>query len=145
MKKLLILISIFISSSLFCQNFVAQNEDTIITNYTSDGNVAKITTIGKLLFNFNESNLNKESEMLLNTIIMVLLDNPTMTICINSYNETSETTQKISEKRATTTKNYLMKKGISSKRLKLKDFGNSKQLSEQNASELNRRVEFTFE
>ncbi len=145
MKKSIFFILIFIVTNIYCQNIIAQKEDTIITNYSLDGGIAKVTTIKKLLFNVNEFDLNKEALMTLNTIIMVMLDNPDMNICINSYNETSEMSLKVSEKRANEVKNYLLKKGISNNRLKTKDFGNRKQISEENASELNRRVEFTFE
>ena len=145
MKNAILLLTFLVSSTIFSQDFMANNEDTIITKYATDGAISKVTTVGKVFFAFNESKLNQDSELLLNTIIMVLMDNPEMKICINAYSDSSEKNNKISENRANTTKSYLIKNGIAPSKLKIKSFGATKQIEEEKSSDLNRRVEFTFE
>jgi outer membrane protein OmpA-like peptidoglycan-associated protein len=145
MKNFIIVISLFFTLSGFCQNFVSNNEESVSTVVADEVNSQQVTAIKDIYFDNNKSILNNESIDSLETILNVLLENPEMKISINSFADKNETFNKISKNRANAVKDYLVKNGVASKRLIIKDFGKSKQLSDSDSDKFERRVEFQIE
>lgn len=142
MKNILIVTAFLLSTNIFGQNFFAANEEVNATSATVTENVE---IVKNLYFAENVSFLNKDSQSSLNAIFKLMLNNTSVNIAINSYTDETESNKNLSNKRALAAKKYLVSKGISSKRLKVNNFGTTKQLNEFNAQELERRVEFIIE
>ncbi|MFC7774387.1 OmpA family protein [Flavobacterium sp. GCM10027622] len=88
--------------------------------------------VEKVYFDYNQSTLKKESTLSLNKIYDVLIANPEMKITINAHTDTRGSEKYnliLSEKRATTALQYLIKKGIDSSRITSKGYGESLPLS----------------
>ena len=106
--------------------------------------------IENIYFDFNKSSIKKESELSLNKIVEVLKNNTTMSITINAHTDSkgSETyNQTLSESRAKSAYQYLLKKGIPATQLTYKGFGESELLEKcekcsAKQDQTNRRVEF---
>lgn len=106
--------------------------------------------IENIYFDFNKSTIKKESELSLNKIVEVLKNNTTMSITINAHTDSkgSETyNQTLSESRAKSAYQYLLKKGIPATQLTYKGFGESELLEKcekcsAKQDQTNRRVEF---
>ena len=131
--------------SAFCQILSASNDDFNISIVQEKIKVQQVTTIKSLYFESNKSILNENSLESLKTILGVLVDNPEMNISLNAYSDVSETEKNLSLKRAIAAKKYLVTNGILASRLTIKDFSNTKQLSEINAEQYERRVDFEIE
>lgn len=106
--------------------------------------------IENIYFDFNKSTIKKESELSLNKIVEVLKNNTNMSITINAHTDSkgSETyNQTLSESRAKSAYQYLLKKGIPATQLTYKGFGESELLEKcekctTKQDQINRRVEF---
>lgn len=106
--------------------------------------------IENIYFDFNKSTIKKESELSLNKIVEVLKSNANMSITINAHTDSKGSdvyNQKLSESRAKSTYQYLIKKGIPTTQLTFKGYGESQLLENcDNCSaeqdQKNRRVEF---
>ena len=106
--------------------------------------------IENIYFDFNKSTIKKESELSLNKIVEVLKNNTNMSITINAHTDSkgSETyNQTLSESRAKSAYQYLIKKGIPASQLTYKGFGESELLEKcekcsAEQDQRNRRVEF---
>ena len=106
--------------------------------------------IENIYFDFNKSTIKKESELSLNKIVEVLKNNTNMSITINAHTDSkgSETyNQTLSESRAKSAYQYLLKKGIPATQLTYKGFGESELLEKcekcsAKQDQTNRRVEF---
>ena len=91
--------------------------------------------------------LKEESASELNNLTNLLTVNKDLSLEIGGYTDstgTAEHNRILSEKRALSVVNYLIKKGISSERLKYKGYGNTSPLSDNATTEgrkLNRRTE----
>jgi outer membrane protein OmpA-like peptidoglycan-associated protein len=91
--------------------------------------------------------LKEESASELNNLTNLLAVNIDLSLEIGGYTDstgTAEHNRILSEKRALSVVNYLIKKGISSDRLKYKGYGNTSPLSDNATTEgrkLNRRTE----
>ena len=99
-------------------------------------------------FDINSARLRKDSYPILFYSFQILQNNPDMNVEIQGYTDNSGSenyNQKLSEKRAQTVKDYLVSKGIDSKRLIVKGFGEKDPIADNNTPEgraLNRRIEF---
>ena len=106
--------------------------------------------IENIYFDFNKSTIKKESELSLNKIVEVLKNNTGMSISINAHTDSkgSDTyNQTLSESRAKSAYQYLIKKGIPENQLTYKGFGESELLEKcekcsAKQDQTNRRVEF---
>jgi outer membrane protein OmpA-like peptidoglycan-associated protein len=91
--------------------------------------------------------LKKESVNELNNLASLLVENKNLVIEIGGYTDSTGSEKynlSLSEKRALSVVNYLIKLGISSDRLKYKGYGNTSHLGDNVTSEgrkLNRRTE----
>ena len=145
MKNFLFIFTLLFGFNVFSQNFVAQNSEVSTSIQSTEIIAPKVTSISKLFYESNESNLSEDSISSLNAILIILKENDTMNISINSHTDMDENDVNLCAMRALKVKKYLIKNGIKSSRLKVNNFGNSKPIVEGRLDKLDRRVEFIFE
>ncbi|MCK8480204.1 OmpA family protein [Psychroserpens algicola] len=119
--------------------------------------LAKILDIPIIYFDFDKSNIRRDAEVELQKVLAVLNKYPTMTIDVRSHTDCrgpAAYNEKLSNRRAQSTRQYLIDKGVSAERLTAKGFGESRLVNdcgcepsnESSCSEeehqLNRRSEF---
>ena len=98
-------------------------------------------------FESGNSNINKTSKSILNSIVDVLKKNPNYKLDIKGYTDTDgdeNMNLRLSDSRAKIVKRYLTKRGISDKRLFTKGYGDQNPIADNNTEEgkaKNRRVE----
>jgi len=98
-------------------------------------------------FESGNSNINKTSKSILNSIVDVLKKNPNYKLDIKGYTDTDgdeNMNLRLSDSRAKIVKKYLTKRGISDKRLFTKGYGEQNPIADNNTEEgkaKNRRVE----
>lgn len=115
--------------------------------------LAKLLNLNPIYFDFDRSFIRKDAELELQKVLSVLEDNPSMVIDIRSHTDSRGTTaynEKLSDRRATSTRNYLIAKGIDTARLTSKGYGESKLVDDcgdnskcsEQQHQANRRSEF---
>ena len=108
----------------------------------------KIVVKSKIFFALNSDRINKKSYSTLDEVYEILKSNPEIDMIIEGHTDKIGNHDKnvlLSQKRAESVMNYLIKKGIKKERLTAKGYGPDKPLSEGNTKkdqEMNRRVEF---
>lgn len=109
--------------------------------------VGKVMRLEALIFQLRSAVISPESYPELNTVADMLHSNPNMVIQLEGHTDTrgdKNLNLKLSEDRVEAVRNYLVRRGVSKSRIKLKAFGGSQPLSMENTEEahkLNRRVE----
>lgn len=106
--------------------------------------------IENIYFDFNKATIKQESKLSLNKVITVLNENPNMSISIFAHTDSKgsdEYNKVLSEKRAKSTFDYLVSKGISKDRLKYMGMGEMElkvkcTTCTTEEDQLNRRTEF---
>jgi outer membrane protein OmpA-like peptidoglycan-associated protein/tetratricopeptide (TPR) repeat protein len=111
--------------------------------------------IKNIYYDFDKSNLRKESETVLDTTLLVILrENPTIIVEISSHTDSKgedDYNMKLSQRRAESVVNYLIKNGIDKQRLVARGYGETRPIaSNQNPDgsdnpegrQKNRRTEF---
>ena len=109
-----------------------------------------IIQIDNIQFDLNSAKIKDVSTITLNTVVATLKANPAIKITINAHTDAQGNAaynKKLSMKRAASTMNYLLSKGIELSRLSYEGFGEEQLLIECSSctpeqNELNRRVEF---
>ncbi|MBV7270523.1 OmpA family protein [Winogradskyella luteola] len=119
--------------------------------------LAKVLDIPIIYFDFDKSNIRYDAEIELQKVLAVLNKYPTMNIDIRSHTDCrglADYNERLSERRAQSTRQYLMDNGIAADRLTAKGYGESQLVNdcgceptnESSCSEeehqLNRRSEF---
>lgn len=103
-----------------------------------------------LFFDTNKAELRPESEVELNKLFIILQQNPTMVIEIGGHTDNignEAFNQKLSESRAKSVADYLIGKGIGSKKIKPKGYGVLKPVATNDTEEgrqENRRIDYTI-
>jgi len=90
--------------------------------------IAKTLNIQNILFDFDQSKISNTAEIKLEKLIVVMEENPNLKINIHSHTDSrgsDEYNLALSQRRAESTKAYLVRKGIEPDRLKTKGFGES--------------------
>lgn len=114
---------------------------------------ATAIVVENIYFDFNKASLKNESTLSLNKIYEVLVAHPEMKISINAHTDARGSDQYnlvLSEKRAVSAKNYLLKKGIEASRIEAKGYGETKPLSHCGTNcttleyDTDRRIEFVI-
>lgn len=112
--------------------------------------VGESFVLRNVFFDFDKSTLKKESEVELNKLVNYLTSNKGIIIEIGGHtdNQGSESyNERLSNDRAKAVYDYLVNKGIDSKRMSYKGYGMSKPVATNDTEEgraLNRRTEFTI-
>jgi outer membrane protein OmpA-like peptidoglycan-associated protein len=112
-----------------------------------------LLNLNPIYFDFDMSFIREDAELELQKVLSVLEDNPTMIIDIRSHTDSRGTTsynEKLSGRRAASTMNYLISKGIDASRLTSKGYGESQLVNKcsdgvscsEKDHQLNRRSEF---
>jgi outer membrane protein OmpA-like peptidoglycan-associated protein len=89
----------------------------------------KVFAFGDTHFDFDQSTLSQEAKLLLDKDVLVLKENPKISVRLAGYTSaqgTEEINQKISEKRANAVKDYLIEKGIAPDRITTIGYGRTK-------------------
>jgi outer membrane protein OmpA-like peptidoglycan-associated protein len=106
--------------------------------------------LNNVLFELGKSTLTRGSFKELDRIVEFLVENPSIKIEIGGHTDNvgrAEVNQRLSLARAQTVNRYLVKKGVSKNRVKVKGYGSVNPITTNATTEgraLNRRVEFKF-
>jgi outer membrane protein OmpA-like peptidoglycan-associated protein len=88
-----------------------------------------VVVFGDTHFDYNEATLTNRAKTLLDKEVQVLKENPKMKVRMAGYTSaqgTEESNQKLSERRANAVMNYLIEKGIASRRITTIGYGRTK-------------------
>jgi len=128
------------------------NQDLCMTKIPNP--IEEAVEVDNVYYDFNEASIQESSFASLDKLVKLLNDNPTMSIQLNAHTDNrgeEDYNQKLSDARANSVVNYLVKKGINKTRLTAKGFGESKPIADnENADgtdnpegrQKNRRTEF---
>ncbi|MBD0778823.1 OmpA family protein [Maribacter sp. ANRC-HE7] len=122
-------------------------------NQRKQGIKDAITALGDVYFDFESSSLNASYRKKLDQLVVILKENPTVTILIGAHTDSRGAASYnlwLSEQRAERTKNYLVAQGITADRLQIEAFGETQLVNECDGTvrcseakhRLNRRSEF---
>ena len=114
--------------------------------------VAEKIELNTIYFDFDKSNIKAEAAFELDKLVQIMNKYPEMTVSIESYSDNVGPTsynQRLSERRAKTTSQYVISKGIDSSRLSSAGKGESSPVVDctncsKEENQLNRRSEFTI-
>jgi outer membrane protein OmpA-like peptidoglycan-associated protein len=108
--------------------------------------------LNNIFFDYNKTDLNKESFGELNRLVDMMKQNPKMKIAIGGHTDSKGSDEyniKLASDRAEAVQAYLIKKGIAANRMSIKTLGKSDPLTANEESmdgaALNRRVDITFD
>ncbi len=110
----------------------------------------EVVRLNNIFFETAKAELRPESFAELDRVVKLLHDNPNMEIAIGGHTDnvgTASFNDQLSQARAQAVATYLISKGIGTKRLKVKGYGDTKPVATNDTEEgrqLNRRVEFTI-
>ena len=112
--------------------------------------VAEKVELNSIYFDFDKSNIKSEAAFELDNLVQVMIKYPELTVSIESHTDNkgpSSYNQKLSERRAKTTMQYVVSKGIDSSRLSADGKGESNPIVDcsscnKEEDQLNRRSEF---
>lgn len=113
----------------------------------------RIADLGYVYFDFNSSVLNKSSKGVLDAIVVILEEIPSLQLKITSHTDSrgaSKYNDWLSEKRVQSTKAYLISKGVDTAKLQAESYGETQLLNEcsdgiycpEEKHRINRRSEF---
>ncbi|GAB3659144.1 OmpA family protein [Echinicola sediminis] len=132
-------------------------EDTTISRdlFLDKIEIGKTLEIENIYYDFDKWEIREDAAKELDKLVKVLNDNPTLKIELNSHTDSrgaDKYNQLLSEKRAQSAVDYIIKSGISSGRIVAKGYGESRLLNacedgvecEEEQHQQNRRTEFTI-
>ncbi|GIZ09149.1 OmpA family protein [Flavobacterium sp. UMI-01] len=122
---------------------------------TIGDDLAKAFGIKIIYFDLNKADIRPDAALELSKILDVMMQNPTIKIDIRSHTDSRQTeayNKKLSERRADSTKNWLIQNGIDSSRLTAKGYGESQLVNKcadgvectEEEHQANRRSEFVI-
>lgn len=125
--------------------------DTVTAGFGDD--LAKLLQLSTIYFDFDKYNIRQDSEVEVEKVIAAMEKYPSLKIKVNSHTDSRGKDAYnlwLSQKRAESTVNYMIEKGIAKERLEMEGFGETKLVNQcSNGSkcskvehELNRRSEF---
>jgi type IX secretion system PorP/SprF family membrane protein len=134
---------------------IVHTENTIALKPEGDATAGELTRYPldepiafNFKFGFNKVSLAKDDKDVLNDLMLLMIQNPTLKVDIVGHTDDTgkeDYNQKLSEDRAAAVAIYLMKKGIDDDRIMATGFGELKPLVSNDSDEnraINRRVEF---
>ena len=136
----------------YSENFMFEGIHTVSEPYVkrivlNPAKVGEKMQLANVFYEVDSWQLKQESMTELNNLVNLLLENKNLAMEIGGYTDSTGSVQynmTLSEKRALSVVNYLIKSGISSERLKYKGYGNQSPLGDNVTIEgrkLNRRTE----
>ncbi|NIJ44220.1 outer membrane protein OmpA-like peptidoglycan-associated protein [Wenyingzhuangia heitensis] len=128
-------------------------KETVKTDKSVEENVVPDLEFEPIYFDFDKFNIDKDSELVLDSLVDTLNKYPNIMIEVDSYTDAEgevSWNQMLSDKRAKSTTDYLILKGISADRIKATGHGESKLINKcgvgiictKAEKKLNRRTEF---
>lgn len=135
-------------------NIPIQHGDLLGKSTAKEGDdLAKTLQLDPIYFDFDQSYIRPDAEVELQKIISYLRKNKNISIDVRSHTDSqgsSDYNLKLSQKRAVSTMDYFVKKGISQSRLKGKGYGDTRLVNKcrhgvicsEDEHQLNRRSEF---
>ncbi len=147
---------IFVTSAITSETIVPLSLETIDELVVEEGGLLKIK-IGIIFFDLDKDYIRPDAAIELNKIVTLMSQNPKMQIRIESHTDSRSDdayNMDLSQRRANSTKDYLVRQSIASDRiLKATGFGETKLLNEcingiscdEVQHQLNRRSEFIIE
>ncbi|UJH68046.1 OmpA family protein [Allomuricauda sp. SCSIO 65647] len=125
--------------------------DVVTGGYGDD--LAKLLQLSTIYFDLNKYNIRPDAEVEIQKVIVAMEKYPSLKIKVNSHTDSrgnDDYNMWLSQKRAESTVNYMISKGISAERLKGEGFGESRLVNEcgngvpcsREKHQLNRRSEF---
>lgn len=127
------------------------NQDVYLTPYK----VNKPIVIPNVLYDFDKATLRPESKKVLDSLAIILRDNPTMDVRLSAHTDSKGSDKynmDLSQRRAQSCVDYLISIGIDSSRMEAKGYGESQPIAPNTnpdgsdnpaGRQLNRRTEFT--
>lgn len=132
----------------------AKTPDTLLVNISMDKlSKDKVYRINNILYDFDKSTLRDQSMQALDSVFLILQENPNIVVELSSHTDSKGSdvyNEKLSQSRAESCVNYLIRKGIPRNRIQPKGYGEAKPVApNQNADgsdnpdnrQLNRRTE----
>lgn len=111
----------------------------LVTNITLDTiiildkiEINKIFLLDNIYYDFNKSDIRTDAGKELDKLVQLLTDNPEIKIELGSHTDSvddEEYNQRLSQRRAESAVNYLIRKGISEERIVAKGYGESKPIA----------------
>jgi Outer membrane protein and related peptidoglycan-associated (lipo)proteins len=113
----------------------------------------KIFRLKNILYDFDKDNIRHDAALILDELVRIMHENPTLKIELGSHTDsrgTAEYNQDLSQRRAQSSVNYLVTRGIARSRMVAKGYGESRLLNRcadgvdctEAEHQLNRRTEF---
>lgn len=135
------------------KNLEVLNNKLDPNNIKVGDDLAKVLNIPMIYFDFDKSNIRPDAEVELQKILSVMQEYPNMVVDIRSHTDSRATfayNVALSDRRAKSTRAYLIRKGISASRLKAAGYGEYQLVNEcadgvqctEEEHQLNRRSEF---
>ena len=112
--------------------------------------IGQVIRLNNVFFDFDKWDLRPESYIELNRVVKLLTENPAIEIEMSAHTDsrgTDEYNFKLSDNRAKSVMEYIISKGIGSRRITSHGYGETKPVATNDTDEgrqLNRRVEFTI-
>ncbi len=135
------------------ETFVPLTMEKIIKKMTIGDDLAKAFDIKVIYFDLDKSDIRRDAELDLVKILDVMEQNPTLQVDIRSHTDSRQSkiyNDKLSDRRAKATMNWLIKNGINKSRLKAKGYGETQLVNKcsdgvkctEEEHQANRRSEF---
>jgi OOP family OmpA-OmpF porin len=109
--------------------------------------VERTIILDDVLFDFDKTNIKPEAAAILDRLVAFMNENKDKRVALSGHTDsigTEKYNQGLSERRAASVKNYLVKKGVDGSRVTSQGFGESKPIADNKTKEgraKNRRVE----
>jgi OOP family OmpA-OmpF porin len=109
--------------------------------------VERTIILDDVLFDFDKTNIKPEAAAILDRLVAFMNENKDKRVALSGHTDsigTEKYNQGLSERRAASVKNYLVKKGVDTSRVTSQGFGESKPIADNKTKEgraKNRRVE----
>jgi OOP family OmpA-OmpF porin len=109
--------------------------------------VERTIILDDVLFDFDKTNIKPEAAAILDRLVAFMNENKDRRVALSGHTDsigTEKYNQGLSERRAASVKNYLVKKGVDGSRVTSQGFGESKPIADNKTKEgraKNRRVE----
>lgn len=137
------------------KTFVPITIEKTLKKVTVGDDIAKVFGIKIIYFDLNKSDIRSDAALELSKILDVMMQNPTIKIDIRSHTDSRNTAMynwKLSERRAASTKEWLIQNGIDKSRLTARGYGESQLVNKcadgvectEEEHQANRRSEFVI-